>query len=157
MKRTELLLAILLLGPVVAQAQSKEETIEFIKSEFKAFESKEYMYKDLSFSPAGDAFTIRRSAQGDKDYLIQFNLKDVEIYRVTINHGNGINKHALIVRNRGRETNLGKDGFTFKGGFKITPNMENEKKCLALERAFTRLTMLTTDRKFLFYDPVVPK
>jgi hypothetical protein len=31
--------------------------------------------------------------------------------------------------------------------------MDNEGKCQALERAFTRLTVLTTGRKFLFSTP----
>ena len=153
MKRSAIILPLLLLGPMAAPAQTREETIEFLKGEFKSFESKEYMYKDISFSPAGDAFTLRRSSQGKKDYVVTFQLKDVEVYKVTVNHANGIDKHALIVRNRGRDTHIMKDGYTFKGGLKITPNMENERKCLALERAFTRLTMLTTGRTFLFYDP----
>lgn len=177
MKHFAITLVLMLLGPAFAPAQTREETIEFITSEFKAFESKEYMYKDMTFSPSGDSFTIRRSSQGDKDYVLTIPLKDVEIYKVTLNHANGINKFQLMVRNRGRETSILKDGYKFqsgpkpgpgreggasdsyssKGGLKITPAMENEKKCLALERAFIRLTMLTTSRKFLFYDPVVPR
>jgi len=161
MKSSAIILALLLLGPVAAPAQTREETIEFITSEFKAFESKEYTYKDMTFSPSGDTFSIRRSSQGEKDFVLTFPLKDVEIYKVTLNHPNGINKFQLMVRNRGRDTSIQKDGHAFqssaKGALKITPAMENEKKCLALERAFTRLTLLTTSRKFLFYDPVVPK
>jgi uncharacterized protein YkuJ len=154
MKRALALLALLWLCPWSAFAQTKDETINFIKSEYRSFEKQEYMYKEIYFSPAGDAFTLRRSAQKRKDYLITFQLGDVDIYMVTVNHPNAVNQYRLMVRTRGREGSIAKDGSRFVGELKISPSINNEKKCLALERAFTRLTTLTTGRKFLFYDPV---
>lgn len=150
MKAWLLVLVCFFLAPWYAPAQTREETIGFIVSEYRSFESREYKYKEITFSPAGDTFTIRRAAQGDKDYVVTFNLKDVEVYKVTINHANGINQHQLMVRNRGSETSIGRDGSTFKGAVKITPTIDNENKILALERAFTQLTLLTTGRKPLF-------
>lgn len=153
MKFLRFILLSLLLCPMPGMAQTKEETIDFLTTEYRAFESRGYLFKELTFSPAGDAFTLRRSAQGEKGYVITFNLKDVEIYKVTLNHANGVNKYQIMVRTRGRDTNLRKDGNLVRTPLKISPAMENEKKAQALERAFTRLTALTTGRKFLFYTP----
>jgi uncharacterized protein YkuJ len=153
MKVLVFILAALLLGPLPARAQTREETIEFLTSEYRAFESRGYLFKEITFSPAGDSFTLRRSAQGEKGYVISFNLKDVEIYKVTLNHANGINKFQLMVRARGRDAVISKDGNPVKMPLKISPAMDNERKAQALERAFTRLTALTTGRKFLFYTP----
>jgi uncharacterized protein YkuJ len=150
MKRLLIVFALLLLGPLGAFAQTKEETIAFITSEYRSFEGLGYTYKQVAFSPGGDAFTLRRTAQGRKEYVVTFRLKDVDIYKVTLNHANGINRHQLMVRPRGAEPNMARDGFSFKAPMKITPAMEDERKCQALERAFTHLTTLTTGRKFLF-------
>ena len=102
MKAWLLVLVCFFLAPWYAPAQTREETIGFIVSEYRSFESREYKYKEITFSPAGDTFTIRRAAQGDKDYVVTFNLKDVEVYKVTINHANGINQHELMVRKPGQ-------------------------------------------------------
>jgi hypothetical protein len=74
----------------------------------------------------------------------------VDIYKVTIHHANGIDKHQIMVRVRGLGPRLVRDGSTSWTPMKITPAMEDEKKCDALARAFTRLITLTTGRKFLF-------
>jgi hypothetical protein len=153
MKFLVFLLVLLSLAPLPAAAQSREETIDFLISEYRAFESRGYQFKAIAFSPAGDSFTLRRSAYGERGYQVSFNLKDVEIYKVTLNQANGINKYQLMVRSRGRDTSMTKDGNIVKTPLKISPAMENEKKAEALERAFTRLTVLTTGRKFLFYTP----
>jgi hypothetical protein len=83
---------------------------------------------------------------------LTFQLKDVEIYKVTVNHANGINQFRLMVRTRGKESSIGQNSRPIAGAVKISPTMDNERKCLALERAFARLTTLTTGRKYLFYD-----
>lgn len=154
MKRLLIILALLLLGPVSAFAQTKEETMDFLINEFKSFERRDYHFTELKFSPAGDAFTLRRTSRKRKDYALTFQLKDVEIYKITINHANGINQFRLMVRTRGRDVYIGRNNLRYAGALKISPTMDNERKCLALERAFARLTMLTTSRKFLFYDTI---
>jgi len=150
MKQLYAILAFLFLLPASALAQTREETVDFITSEYKAFESDPYRFREITFSPSGDAFTLYRVAHGKKAYSVTFKLKDVEIYKVTINHANGINKHQLMVHLRGWAPRMMKNGAPFKGTMKITPAMENQRKCLALERAFARLTELTTGRKPLF-------
>lgn len=154
MKHLFLILACLILGSGSAFGQTKEETMDFLVNEFKSFERKDYQFTEIKFSPAGDAFTLRRNSKKRKDYALSFQLKDVEIYRVTVNHANGINKFRLMVRTRGRESTIGQNSRPYMGALKISPTMDNERKCLALERAFARLTTLTTGRKYLFYDPV---
>ena len=135
------------LSPYFACAQTRDETVAYIVSEFKSFESREYKYTEVAFPPSGDTFTLRRKAQGDKDYVLTFSLKDVDIYKVTLNHPNGINQHQLMVRPRGPAAGITKDGATFKGVLKMSPATENESKILALERAFARMTELATGRK----------
>jgi hypothetical protein len=144
------ILAFLILLPASGLAQTREETVDFIIGEYKAFESDPYRYREITFSPSGDAFTLYRVAHGKKAYEVTFKLKDVEIYKVTINHANGINKHQLMAHLRGWAPRMTKNGAPLKGPLKITPAIENENKCLALERAFARLTTLTTGRKVLF-------
>ncbi len=154
MKRLFLMLACLILGSGSAFGQTKEETMDFLVNEFKSFERKDYQYTEIKFSPAGDAFSLRRNSKHRNGYALTFQLKDVEIYKVTVNHANGINQFRLMVRTRGRESSIGQNSRPIAGAVKISPTMDNERKCLALERAFTRLTTLTTGRKFLFYDSV---
>jgi uncharacterized protein YkuJ len=149
MKPFLVFLALLCLCPWYAFGQSKDETIDFLTSEYRAFESRGYIYTELTFAPKGDSFTLKRVKDRGKDYLVSFNLRDVEIYQVTINSANGISKHQIMVRNRGRDTGIQKDGRNYTGVLKISPAMDNEKKCEALERAFNRLIALTTGRKYL--------
>jgi hypothetical protein len=153
MKRFSIILVFLLLGPLAVFGQTKEETMAYITSEFKSFETPDYIFAELAFSPSGDAFTIRRKSKGKKEYVITIPLKTADVYMVTLNHANGINKHYLVARSLGKDTLIAKDGAHVRGDFKITPAMDNEGKCQALERAFTRLTVLTTGRKFLFSTP----
>jgi len=154
MKRVFLILAFLVLGAGSAFGQTKEETMDFLVNEFKSFERKEYRFTEINFSPAGDAFTVRRNSKKHKDYALTFQLKDVEIYKVTVNHASGVNQFRLMVRTRGRDAYIGRNSHRYAGALKVSPNMDNERKCLALERAFARLTMLTTGRKYLFYDQI---
>lgn len=154
MKRVFIVLALLILGSGCAFAQTKEETMDFLVNEFKSFERRDYQFTEIRFSAAGDTLTLRRNTKKHKDYALTFQLKDVEIYKVTVNHANGVNQFRLMVRTRGRDVHIGKNSQRYVGAIKITPSMDNERKCLALERAFARLTMLTTGRKYLFYDPV---
>ena len=135
------------LSPYFACAQTRDDAVTYIVDEFKSFESREYKYTEVAFSPSGDAFTLRRKHQDNKDYVLTFNLKDVDIYKVTVNHPNGINLHQLMVRPRGPAAGITRDGATFKGAVKMSPATENEPKILALERAFARMTELATGRK----------
>jgi hypothetical protein len=154
MKRICIILAFLTLGPLSAFGQTKEETMDFIVSEFKSFERKDYHAIEANFSPAGDTFTLKRRDPKHKDFALSFQMKDVEVYKVTVNHPNGIDQYRLMVRPRGRDGCIMKNSVRITTTVKLGPTMDNENQCRALERAFARLTTLTTARKYLFYEPV---
>ena len=153
MNRFGKILAVLLLGPALAWAQTREETVDFIVKEFRSFERRDRVYSEIQFSPRGDSFKLVRSTPAHHQGTVEFQLKDVDIYRVTHNKPNCVNSYQLLVSPRGREAGVQKNGKKAQETVAITPRTRNGRKCLALERAFTRLTQLTTDRKFLFDDP----
>jgi hypothetical protein len=152
MNRAFIILALLILASGSAFGQTKEETMAFLVNEYRSFERRDYQFTEIKFPPAGDAFSVRRNSKKHRDYALTFQLKDVEIYKVTVNHANGVNQFRLMVRTRGRDVYIGKNSHRYAGALKISPSMDNERKCMALERAFARLTTLSTGRKYLFYD-----
>lgn len=153
MQRFRSVLALLILGPMFGFAQSREEIVKFIVDEYKSFEKRERIYNEIQFSPQGDSFRLIRSTKAHNKATVVFQLKDVDIYRVVHNKADGVNQFQLLVGPRGREASLQANGKKALEPLPLTPRTRNGMKCLALERAFTRLTALTTDRKFLFYDP----
>lgn len=161
MKRYAAVLAFLLLCPLVGFAQTKEpskeelknELVSYITGEFKSFESASYSFKEISFSQNGDAFTLKKVAQGEPEVAISFQLKNVDIYKVTTRPASGVEKHYLLVRSRGRDTSLTKNGQHHIGDYKLTPSIDNGMKIQAMERAFNRLITLTTTRKTPYSMP----
>ena len=136
-----------------AFGQSKQETIDFIISEFKSIENNTYVFKDVTFSQGGAIFTFRRYRPGKPDKAVVIDLKDVDIYRVAIHHANGADFYNLDVRSLGRDGNFMANGLKYNGTWTLLGRIDSERKARALEKAFLRLTELTTGRKDLFPVP----
>ena len=157
MNRFCISLVFLLFCPRLGMAQTRDETVNFIIDEFKSFERKDYQYTELGFSANGDTFTMRRNTPRHKGRALSFQLKEVEIYTATVPRPDKMTLFTLMVRNRGRDGYLQKNSLRFAGTVKLLPSTGDERQYRALERAFARLTALSTGRKFLFYESITNK
>jgi len=146
-------LAIAAITCLSAFGQSKEETMEFITREIKSFETRWYLIREVSFSPSGDTFTIRRGVVGRPERSLVIPLKNVDIYAQRIRHGNGTESWNLAVRCRGKDEPILVNNLSYNGTEHIIGRIENKSQAMALQRAFARLTTLATGRKELFASP----
>ena len=150
MGRFLLLGSLLWLGPVALLAQSREETMNYIVSEFKSLDSKTYTGREIAFSSSGDSFTFRRNRLGKPEKGTTFQLAKVDVYCVTLHRPRGIDRFRLMVRSRGKDGIFLANGVNFQGELPLASYCDNERKMRALEKAFLRLTTLVTGRKELF-------
>jgi hypothetical protein len=147
-------LPLLFICPLALLAQAKNDTEKYIIDEIKSLESRNYFIRDIAFSPSGDTLTLvrgRSDKAGDKGTVIP--LAKVDIYCVTVHRANGIDHYNLVARSRGREGNFILNGVKFNGVTNLVGMVQDERKAKALEKAFNRLTVLTTGRKELFPIP----
>lgn len=144
------LVPFLCLSQMFALAQSKEETINFLVSEFKSFEDRTFTIREFTFSPGGDTFTMKqgRQTKGDKGVVVP--LKNVDIYCVPTHKPNGVDVYRIVIQSRGVNGMFMVNGVNFLGTYPIAGKIENERKAKALEKAFNHLIALVTDRKPLF-------
>jgi len=147
------ILIFITLSPLLAFGQSKEEIAGFIISELKSYELRTHPIKEVAFNASGDTFTFRHAMQGNRERSLVVPLNNVDIYAVKKHHRGGISTFRLLVRCRGLNQNITLNGLAFHGTEVLVPDMENEKQAKALERAFAKLTTLTTGRKFPFWEP----
>ena len=134
-------------------AQTREETMEFLTTEIKSYETRAYHIPEVKFSASGDTFTIRRGLVAKRLRTLIIPLKHVDIFTVRVRQPNGVDSYNLVARTRGRDQPITVNNAAFTGTENIIGRIENRRQAQALERAFARLIELTTGRKALFTTP----
>lgn len=147
MHRAARILPFILLVPTLAQAQTREATMQFITDEFKALGSFTYAVREASFSPDGATFTFRHGHQGHPAKATVIPLAKVDVYCVTVHRANGVDHYNLMVQSRGRDGDFLLNGLRFNGKALLIGPLQNERKARSLEKAFAHLTALATGRE----------
>lgn len=132
-------LLLVLLGPTVLPAQSREETLAFLADEIKSLGDKDVYYREVSLSPDGRMFTLRRSVRGQTDKGLVLPLDQVDIYLALDRQAKGYEWYDLKVRTRGQEATLTYNGQPYRGTKTLFRFLYDERKAMALDQAFQRL------------------
>jgi hypothetical protein len=138
------------LGHLALFGQSRDETADFIIKEMRSLEDKTFFMTDISFSPSGELFTLRRRHQGKPDKSVVLSLKQVDIYCCPTHHAGGSDFYKLVARSRGRDGQFTVNGLTFHGSVNLVGRSLDKRKMKALERAFGHMAALAGGRKELF-------
>lgn len=140
-------LLLVLLGPAVLPAQSREETFAFLADEIKSLGDKDVYFREVSLSPDGRMFTLRRSVRGQTDKGMVVPLDQVDIFLALDRQPKGYEWYDLKVRTRGQEATLTYNGQPYRGTKTLFRFLYDERKAMALDQAFQRLIELARGRK----------
>jgi hypothetical protein len=143
-------LLLVLSSPSFLPAQSREETMAFLSDEIKSLGDKDVYYREVSLSPDGRVFTLRRSVRGQADKGLAVPLDQVDIYLALDRQPKGYEWYDLKVRTRGQEATMTYNGSPFRGTKTLFRFLYDERKAMALDQAFQRLIELARGRKPLF-------
>ena len=147
MRALATLLLLVLLGPSVLPAQSREETLAFLSEEIKSLGDKDVYYREVSLSPDGKVFTLRRGVRGQADKSLVLPLDQVDIYLALDRQPKGYEWYDLKVRTRGQEATLTFNGQPYRGTKTLFRFLYDERKAMGLDQAFQRLIELARGRK----------
>jgi hypothetical protein len=143
-------LLLVLLGPSALPAQSREETLAFLNDEIKSLGDKDVYYREVSLSPDGKVFILRRSVRGHSDKGLSVPLDQVDIYLALDRQPKGYEWYDLKVRTRGQDGVMTYNGSPFRGTKTLFRFLYDERKAMALDQAFQRLIELARGRKAAF-------
>lgn len=142
-KIIKLSLIVLAFG-LVAMAQTKVETIDFIIKEFRVFERDEHIIKNISFSEDGSVFNFKSYVPPKPERKLTIPLKEVDIYTIWQLGANGTRRYSLVVESKGRAGRFQVNDRNVFGVRTILKDARNPQRLEALAKAFAHLTMLDT-------------
>jgi hypothetical protein len=146
-------LLLVLLGPSALPAQSREETLAFLAGEIKSLSDKDVYYREVTLTPDGKVFTLRRGRRGKADKSMVIPLEQVDIYLALENRTTGYARYDLKVRTRGQDGAISYNGQTFRGTKTLFRFLQDRRKARGMDQAFQRLIELARGRKPLFPRP----
>ena len=161
MLRAFAILAILSCSGAIGSAQTKEETMDFIVQELQAAETGNYVVKEVKFTNNGSTILYKTLIPGNRERIMEINLKDVNIFMKTIrdikdNKDVKLNRDMqfcnLMIESRGKKSGFKINGQTPPQPKKILENILNDRKVKELEIAFNHLISLVSERKPIVFD-----